>query len=192
MVARLHGTAAVRTAVALAILCAAPAARAEPEIGAGIEGGVLDLRGATAVAIGGELALAFGHGRLEPLTELSFGTLIAKDPTERVGIYGAGRLGVRWRALRIEGIDLGLDLGLGGERYWIDSASPADRAFGFAGWGTRIRIGKLGFALALRVEVAPKLDDPSALRVICRGTCTAPDDAPADLTMVIDGEVFRW
>jgi hypothetical protein len=133
------------------------------------------------------------------LAEAGAGGLLATEPTGAIGGFANARLGARLLAVGTErsrdipiGVDLVLDAGVGEGVYWLSHAGWVDRPHAFVGWGSVLSGRRHAVHLELRVAVSPHLDDPTALRAICRGTCTGTSDAPADITMQFVFGVVSW
>ena len=168
--------------ILVALLALSTPAEADSH-GVALEGQVVDVQGGQVIAFGPAAMATLGAGRVQLLVEGGVGMLGATEPSDRLGFYGTARVGGRLLAAslgpaRAEGMDvqLLLDAGLGGERYWLDGAAGVNRPYVFFGWGTH----------------SPPLDDPAALRVLCRGTCTGPRDASVDLAIDFLIGVVAW
>ncbi len=188
----------MRAAIALAVLGAATPAAADT-YGVMLEGQVIDIRGGQAVGFGPAVTTAIGKGRLQLIAEGGGGVLGSTEPTDKLGVYASARAGGRVLAASLASaasigfdVQLVLDAGVGAERYWLDGGGTVDRPYAFFGWGTHLAGTKHAFALDLRITAAPKLVDATALRVLCRGTCPGPDDAPADFAIELLFGVMTW
>jgi len=164
-----------------------------------LEGQVVDVRGGQVIGFGPTGVLALGEGRLQLLAEGGLGMLGATQPSDRLGYYGTARVGGRLVAAslgtaRSEGMDvlLVLDAGVGGERYWLDGAGGVNRPYVFFGWGTHLAGEHHAFVFDLRLAASPPLDDPAALRALCRGVCTGASDQPVDLSIDFLFGVVAW
>ena len=153
-----------------------------------------DIRGAG--GFGFNLGYRIGGGRWQALGEVGVGELRSRGAW--LGLYGRAQLGARFLAATLSttgnyAADFVLDAGGGAEREWLDEAIHVDRAYAFGGWGMQLRMpSRRSFEVTLRVVVSPRLEDPSALRVICRGTCTSSDEAPADLGIDLLFGLAAW
>ena len=184
--------------ILVALLALSTPAEADSH-GVALEGQVVDVQGGQVIAFGPAAMATLGAGRVQLLVEGGVGMLGATEPSDRLGFYGTARVGGRLLAAslgpaRAEGMDvqLLLDAGLGGERYWLDGAAGVNRPYVFFGWGTHLAGAHHAFAFDLRLTASPPLDDPAALRVLCRGTCTGPRDASVDLAIDFLIGVVAW
>jgi hypothetical protein len=186
-------------ALVVAVLLGAATPAAGDSYGVMIEGQLIDIRGGQAVGYGPAVTTALGHGRLQLIAEAGAGMLGSTKPSDKLGIYASARAGGRVVAASLASaasigfdVQLVLDAGIGAERYWLDGGSTVDRPYAFFGWGTHLAGRHHALAFDLRITAAPKLDDATALRVLCRGTCPGPDDAPADFAIEFVFGVTTW
>ncbi len=186
-------------ACVVAVLLAAATPAVADTYGVMLEGGLSDVRGRQIVGFGPVVQTTVGHGRLQLVAEAGGGILGASHISEKVGIYAGARVGGRVLAASLAsapslGVDvqLVLDGGLGLQRYWLDGAGTVDRPYAFLGWGTLIAGRHRALAFALRITAAPEIDDPTALRVLCRGVCPRTDDAHADFSIELVFGVTTW
>ena len=191
--------------VTLAVLAAAPAhaddgpAMPHRAVGLALDVQDVDLGNAKASTVGLDALAALGHGRLALIGELGAGGLMGTHPTTTLGAFGTVRIGGRVMLATFSpreaspfGVDLVLDAGLAGSLYWIDGAGFVKQPSVFFGWGAVLKGEHHAVNLELRVAAAPKLDDATALGAICRGTCTASNDAPVDFTIAVLIGVMSW
>jgi hypothetical protein len=165
--------------------------------GWGIDFQAIDAGGGTAAGLGFDGVWTLTRGRTGLLLEGGAGGLMTTHPTDALGGFAVARVGGRLLVAtidveRILRMDLSLDAGVGDGVYWLDGAGLVHRPHAFAGWGTLFGGEHHGMHFELRMEVAPVLTDPDALRAICRGTCTMTSVAPVDLTMQLSVGVLSW
>src|SRR5262249_42486887 len=146
--------------------------------GVDAEGHDLDFHGQDTIGVGLTTSFRIGGGRWQALGEVGVRRMI------RFGHYVRGRVRRRFLVCTLStggesSADFVLDAGVGGERDWIASVPALDRPSAFAGWGMLLRFSDhRAIDFVLRLSASPRLDDESALRVICRGTCPTTDLAP--------------
>ena len=174
----------------LCIAFSASTAAADTTYGVGVETVFVDLHAQPAGEIGIASRVTFGR-RVQLLGELSLGEMLSDGP---LGLAVDARIGARVRAITFEhDAELLFDAGAGLERMWSHDGPTVGRGYGFVGWGTRIRAHTRAYELTLRILASPTLDDPEALRVLCRGTCPPPSDLPPlDLGVAVQGNVVWW
>jgi hypothetical protein len=168
--------------------CFAGTAHADSTYGVGVEVTSLDLHAQRAAEFGMVAKATGGRGRVQGLGELAFGVLSSDGP---IGSAADARIGGRFRAVTFEdAVDLSFDAGFGLERDAVSNGPAFLREYGFVGWVTGIRGRTRTLELALRILAAPTLDNPDALRGICRGECApAADLPPLDLGVAVQGNL---
>lgn len=152
-----------------------------------------DVRGASAFGL--DAGFRVGGGRWQALGELGIGKLVHDG---WLGHYARAQVGARFLAATLSttahyAADFVLDAGGGGERDWLAGVVDIDRPYVFAGWGMQLRFpSRRSLELVLRVSTSPVLDDPVALRTICRGTCSPSDAPPVDIGIDVSIGVAAW
>jgi hypothetical protein len=186
-------------ALAIALYTMVTPARAERlaglsprAFGVDAEGHDLDFHGQDTIGVGLTTSFRIGGGRWQALGEVGIGRMIG------FGNYVLGRVGGRFLVSTLStrgdyAADFVLDAGVGAERDWIASVPALDRPSAFVGWGMLLRFSDhRAIDFVLRLSASPRLDDESALRVICHGTCPTTDLAPADLAFMLMIGGFAW
>lgn len=184
--------------ILVALLALATPALADSH-GVALEGQLFDVHGGQVVAFGPTAIATVGTGRLQLLAEGGLGMLGATHPSDRLGYYGTARVGGRLLVASLgpkyaEGMDvqLLLDAGVGGERYWLDRAPGVNRPYVFFGWGTHLAGAHHAVVFDLRLAASPPIDDPTAMRALCRGTCPSTTAQPVDLSIDFVIGVVAW